>query len=125
MTGNRAALDGSNPCQLCDQWNAPQRDVAVVRERRLEENILLIKPEEMSAAMAQAGVERWVSCDAKPPVEGIPLAQPGASRLAALAAAANLTDTADKPLEPLYLEGAFITQAKPKPIPAKSAGRMR
>lgn len=86
--------------------------VAVVREGELEDGIALVKPEALAETMAAAAVRRWVSCDEAPPAAGIELAQPSARRLALRALSAGLTWEAGKPLEPLYLEGAFITQAR-------------
>ncbi len=86
--------------------------VTVVRAGNLASEIALVQPEALAATMSAAGVSRWVSCDETPPTAGIELAQPSARRLALRALSASLTWEADKPLEPLYLEGAFITQAR-------------
>ncbi len=86
--------------------------VAVVRGGVLEETIQLVKPEELPAAMRAAAQPLWVTCDEVSPAEGIEPARPSARRLALLAGAGGVDWIRGAPLEPRYLEGAFITQAR-------------
>jgi tRNA threonylcarbamoyladenosine biosynthesis protein TsaB len=92
--------------------------VAIVRQHQLEETIAIVTPEELPATMAAAKVRHWLSCDSTAPslLPDLPLAQPSATRVAKIAAhwseATWLAQQQTQALEPRYLEGAFITQAK-------------
>ncbi len=74
----------------------------------------------LDEAAARARVEaggRWVSFDARPPLglAAVTLLRPDAVRLARLAAGlseAQIAEQAARPLEPAYLQEAFITTAR-------------
>jgi len=91
--------------------------VATIRNGQLEPTIAIVKPEDLTEAMAQKSLSYWLSCDSTAPtiLPNLPLAQPNATRLARRAAQWHenkWTAQQTMSLEPTYLEGAFITQAK-------------
>lgn len=88
--------------------------VAQVREGVLMEGIALLAPEALPRAMAETGLERWITCDANPPVSGVEAKVPVARRLAILGCDVDFNAPQGRALEPIYLEGAFITQPRKK-----------
>ena len=88
--------------------------VAQVREGVLMEGIALLAPEALPRAMAETGLERWITCDASPPVSGVEAKVPVARRLAILGCDVDFNAPQGRALEPVYLEGAFITQPRKK-----------
>lgn len=89
--------------------------LAQVRGGALMEGIALLAPEALPQAMVETGIERWITCDANGPVAGVETLIPSAKRLAILASAIDFASPQGRALEPIYLEGAFITQARKKP----------
>lgn len=94
--------------------------VASVKDGLLDENIAIVSPADLDAAMAATNQTEWLSMDQTAPavLPTIQLAQPCAIRLARLATHWTSSDwekQAEQSLEPRYLEGAFITQAKKRP----------
>ena len=88
--------------------------VAQVREGVLMEGIALLAPEALPRAMAETGLERWITCDASSPVTGVEVKVPVARRLAMLGCDVDFNAPQGRALEPIYLEGAFITQPRKK-----------
>ncbi len=86
--------------------------MARVRGGVLEEPIALIAPENFDEVRATKGLARWVSCDAVAPVPGVEMVRPSARWLAGRACAGGVDWSEKRPLEPHYLEGAFITKAR-------------
>lgn len=86
--------------------------VACVRGGVMEEPIALITPEDYEAARAASGLTTWVSCDSVAPVPGLEVVQPLARWLERKACLGEVDWTSPRPLEPHYLEGAFITKAR-------------
>jgi len=86
--------------------------VAEVREGILQEEIALFQPDEVEEAMADTGLQRWISCDEVAPIPGIECRVPMARRLAGLGCGFDFDASQERLLEPIYLEGAFITQAR-------------
>jgi tRNA threonylcarbamoyladenosine biosynthesis protein TsaB len=86
--------------------------VAEVREGVLVTEIALIKPEEARARMEATGLSRWLTCDMEGPMAGLERVKPRAGRLALRAEAAGRRPPQQGMLEPIYLEGAFITQPR-------------
>lgn len=96
--------------------------VAAVRSGHLEEPVGIVKPSDLVDAMARQALPHWITCDPAAPtvLPELQLAQPRATRLAHLAArwsAQAWDEQSNKCLEPLYLEGAFITHAKKRQLP--------
>ncbi len=88
--------------------------VAEVRDGVLVEPIRLMPPDQVPVAMETAALPLWLSCDETPPLAGLALAQPCARHLALMAAAGRVDWQSEQPLQPHYLEGAFITTARKK-----------
>jgi tRNA threonylcarbamoyladenosine biosynthesis protein TsaB len=90
--------------------------VATMGVGALEPVIELVDPDGVRDLMERARLARWVTCDAVAPIEGVELVRPRATELARLAA--EFPDEAWRTMlmEPLYLEGAFITQAKKRRV---------
>lgn len=86
--------------------------LAEIRDGVLKEEIALMAPDEAPQAMSVAGLSKWISCDPGAPLHGVELVVPSASRLALAGQNLRFDDPPDKPLEPIYLEGAFITQPR-------------
>jgi tRNA threonylcarbamoyladenosine biosynthesis protein TsaB len=92
--------------------------VAIVRQHQLNESIAIVNPEDLTTTMAAANVRHWMTCDSTAPsfLPDLPLAQPSATRLATIASRWSestwISQQQTQALEPRYLEGAFITQAK-------------
>jgi tRNA threonylcarbamoyladenosine biosynthesis protein TsaB len=86
--------------------------VAQVRGGVLMEGIALLAPEALPQAMAETGLGRWVTCDASSPVPGVEAMVPDAKRLAMLGSSVDFEAPQGRALEPIYLEGAFITQPR-------------
>ena len=86
--------------------------VAQVRGGVLIEGIALLSPEALPQAMAETGLGRWVTCDASSPVPGVEVKVPDAKRLAMLGSSVDFEAPQGRALEPIYLEGAFITQPR-------------
>lgn len=86
--------------------------VAQVRGGVLMEGIALLAPEGLPEAMAAKGLDRWVTCDASSPVAGVEAMVPTARRLAQLGCGVDFEAPQGQALEPIYLEGAFITQPR-------------
>lgn len=96
--------------------------VAAVRGGHLEEPVRIVNPDDLAETMASQTLPHWISCDPAAPtvLPELQLAQPSAIRLARLAAQWSVQEwdeQSKKSLEPLYLEGAFITQAKKRQLP--------
>lgn len=90
--------------------------VAQVRGGELQPDIALVQPEVLESEMAAAGLERWISCGESAIVAGIEATRPLARRLALRAAALPQAAISDLALEPIYLEGAFITQPRKRAV---------
>lgn len=86
--------------------------VAQVREGILQDKIALFQPDEVEEAMAATSLQRWISCDEVAPVPGIECRVPMARILAGLGFGFDFDTSQEGVLEPIYLEGAFITQAR-------------
>jgi tRNA threonylcarbamoyl adenosine modification protein YeaZ len=88
--------------------------LAQVRGGMLMEGIALLAPEALPRAMAETGLQRWITCDANSPVTGVEAKVPVAWRLAMLGCDVDFNAPQGRALEPIYLEGAFITQPRKK-----------
>jgi tRNA threonylcarbamoyl adenosine modification protein YeaZ len=86
--------------------------VAQVRGGVLMEGIALLAPVALPQAMAETGLGQWVTCDASSPVPGVEVKVPDAKRLAMLGSSVDFEAPQGRALEPIYLEGAFITQPR-------------
>ena len=86
--------------------------VAQVRGGALQSEIALVSAGELEGRMLSAGLNRWISCDEKVPLVGLETANPQARRLALKGEKVAWGEIKDGSLEPIYLEGAFITQAR-------------
>jgi hypothetical protein len=82
----------------------------------LQSDIALVQPEALESEMAAAGLERWISCGESAIVAGIEAKRPLARRLALKANFLPLGALSDLALEPIYLEGAFITQPRKRAV---------
>jgi tRNA threonylcarbamoyladenosine biosynthesis protein TsaB len=90
--------------------------VAQVRGGELLSDIALVQPEALESEMAAAGLERWISCGESALVAGIEAKRPLARRLALKANGMRQSALSDLALEPIYLEGAFITQPRKRAV---------
>jgi tRNA threonylcarbamoyl adenosine modification protein YeaZ len=86
--------------------------VAQVRDGVLQAGIELVKPECLEGVMAEAGLPYWITCDEQATLPHLVSITPVASRLAAKGCRMDWGAGQDVSLEPIYLEGAFITQAR-------------
>ena len=86
--------------------------VACVRAGWLQEPIVLTSPEQLSEVRAATGLTRWVSCDAVAPLPELERVQPSARWLVERACKGGVDWDSVQPLEPHYLEGAFITKPR-------------
>lgn len=86
--------------------------VAQVRGGALQPEIALVSAGELEGRMQSEGLDRWISCDEKVPLDGLEAANPQARRLALKGEMVAWSDFTNGGLEPIYLEGAFITQAR-------------
>ena len=98
--------------------------LAEIRQGQLFGRPILASPADLRRRVEALRLNKWVSCDSKPlslPIGTvdlfgeIELVKPRATRLADLARMRWGTRLPDTPLlEPYYLEGAFITEARPR-----------
>ena len=86
--------------------------VAQVRGGALDMDIALVRPEAVPAMIDHSDLKLWVTCDEHSPWPHVTPVRPLARRLAAQGGGLSFDRDQSESLEPIYLEGAFITQAK-------------